>query len=182
MTKFKAANQGFKFRKVLSDTSKSYVFRAKIRIYDNNFSGLLVIKPKKNSDRIVFLNEIGMKFFDIEIFKDSYKIHHLFEPMNKKLFIKLLVSDFNFILMNELNMNSKYLTEKDTKNFAVKNNKAKQVYIFDNNTLLSVSGFKYSVIRKNVFLNYNNYQNDVPTQINIMHKNIKFEMNLTFIK
>ena len=112
--KFTSAPENFNYKKIFSDNSKSYIYRAQIKLYDNDFSGLLIIKPKKEESRIVFLNEIGMKFFDIELLKNSYKIHHIFTPMNKKMFIKLLLSDFRFMLMFGTDTKTYYLKEKKT--------------------------------------------------------------------
>lgn len=180
--KLELSNKNFTPKKILSENTKSYIYRADFRLYDNNFSGLLILKNKNKSRRIVFINEIGMKFFDLELFADSFKIHHIFGPMNKKMFINLLVDDFNFMLMNNIDSNSENFIDKKTGNLVLKQKNVKEIYYFDKNTLLPKSAEKYSLIRKIVFIKYKNYRNKIPKHINIKHKNIKFEMNLTFIK
>jgi len=180
--KFTSASEDFKYKKILSDNSKSYIYRAQIKLYDNDFSGLLIIKPNKEENRIVFLNEIGMKFFDIELLKNSYKIHHIFTPMNKKMFIKLLVGDFRFMLMSGTDTKTHYLKEKKTKKPALQLKKVKEIFIFDKQTLLPGNAFKYSLFGKHTFINYEKYLNNIPQTIYIKHKRIKFEMKLNFIK
>ena len=180
--KLEPSNKNFTLKKILSENTKSYIYRADFRLYDNNFSGLLILKNQNKSRRIVFINEIGMKFFDLELFADSFKIHHIFGPMNKKMFINLLVDDFNFMLMNNIDSNSENFIDKKTGNLVLKQKNVKEIYYFDKNTLLPKSAEKYSLIRKIVFIKYKNYRNKIPKHINIKHKNIKFEMNLTFIK
>ena len=182
ITDFKQVSNDFEYKKILSDTLNSYVYRARIKLYDKDFSGLIIIKPKKKKHRIVFLNEIGMKFFDFEISNNSYKTYHIFQAMNKKMLIKLLVNDFRLILMTDINNKSKFLIEKKTGKYAIKPKNVKEYYLFDNNPLLPFSANRYSIIRKNVFLNYEDYTNNIPHHIKIKHKNINFEMNLTFIK
>jgi len=179
---FKTVSKTYDYKKILSETGKSYVYRTRIHLYDNNFSGLIIIKRQEKGHRIVFLNEIGMKFFDIELLPYSYKIHHIFKPMNKKMLIKLLVSDFNFILMNDIKNENKFLKEKKSEKVALKPKKVKNIYYFDNNSLLPKEAFKYSVFRKTTFLNYKNYNDVIPQKISIKHKNIKFAMELNFIK
>lgn len=181
-TSHKQAIKDFEYKKILSDTSKSYIYRAKINLYNKDFSGIIIIKPKQKKHRIVFLNEIGMKFFDIELTENSYKIHQIFDPLNKKMFIKLISSDFNFILMNDIKKEKKFLIMKKNDNPALKLKKHKEIYIFDKNTLLPFYAFKYSIFRKNIILDYSDFYNDIPKHIKIKHKNIKFEMNLSFIK
>ncbi len=180
--KFELPNEQFEFKKILSDTSKPYIYRARLKIYDKEFSGLIIIKTGSETHRIVFINEVGMKFFDIELLKNTYKVHNIFEPLNKKMFVKLLVSDFSFILMNNLQNPFKIAKVKEPEITAVKPGKIKEIYFLNRNTLLPESAMKYSVIRKKVFLSYQNYKNDVPGIINLRHKGIKFEIKLIFIK
>ncbi len=180
--KFTPADNNFQYKKILSNTSKSYIYRARIKLYNNAFSGLIIIKPETEGHKIVFLNEIGMKFFDFEILEKSYKIHRIFEPMNKKMLIKLLINDFRFILMSDFSEKNFLLKEKKSDNSAVRLKKVKEIYIFDKQTLLPKNAFKYSLFGKNTFLKYEKYKNEIPQKINIKHKRIKFEMNLNFIK
>ena len=180
--KFTSVPEGFSYKKIFSDNSESYIYRTQIKLYDNDFSGLLIIKPNKEESRIVFLNEIGMKFFDIQLLKNSYKIYHIFTPMNKKMFIKLLVNDFRFMLMFDMNKKKSCLKEKKSKKSAIQLNKVKEIYIFDKQTLLPESAFKYSVFGKHTFLKYGKYINTIPKTIYIKHKRIKFEIKLNFIK
>ncbi|MCF6184647.1 MAG: hypothetical protein L3J56_08505 [Bacteroidales bacterium] len=180
--KFTPADNYSQYKKVFADTSKSYIYRAGIKLYDNDFSGLIIIKPESEGHRVVFLNEIGMKFFDFEILKNSYKVHHIFEPMNKKMLIKLLINDFRLILMSDFSEKKYFLKEKKSDNIAVQLKKVKEIYIFDKQTLLPENAFKYSVFGKNTFLKFEKYKNEIPQKINIKHKRIKFEMFLTFIK
>ena len=181
-TSLQPVSKEFEFKKVLSDTLKSYIYRAKVNLYENDLSGMIVIKPQANSHRIVFINEIGMKFFDIEIFSETYKIHHIFEPMNKKMFVKLLVSDFRFILMQNINSEIKYLRERKSGSDAVKPKGEKEIYYFNRQTHLPQKAVRYSLIRKNTFLTYEEYKGEIPEKISIKHKNIKFVMKMTFIK
>ncbi len=172
----------FKLKNIFSESSKAFVYKANFKLYDNEFSGILLIKAKKTSHRIVFINEIGMKFFDLELYPDSFKIHKMFEPMNKKLFVKLLVGDFNFMLMTGLKKDKRYYSDKEEKHYAVKIPRQKSMYIFDKKSLLPVSGFKYSALRKNVFLSYSDFKGKIPGKISIKHKNIKFEADFKYLK
>ncbi len=182
--KFELPEKQSEFKKILSDTSKPYIYRARLKIYDNEFSGLIIIKAGSETHRIVFINEVGMKFFDIELLKNTYKVHNIFEPLNKKMFVKLLVSDFRFVLMNNLQNSLRVVKvkEKEAESIAVKPDKTKEIYFFNRNTLLPESAIRYSVIRKKVFLSYQNYKNGVPGIINLKHRGIKFEIKLIFIK
>jgi len=178
----KIDNNDFKFEKVLSNKNKSYIYRANLNLYDNDFSGMIIIKPLKDNFRVVFINEIGMKFFDFEFSEQKFKVNQIFEPMNKKIFIKLLINDFRFILMNSLNSENKYFKEKESNLIAIKPCKKKELYYFNIQNNYPEKAIKYSSFRSTTFLNYSNYNNNVPNNISIKHENIKFGIELSFVR
>ncbi len=182
ITGLNSVSKSFEYEKILSDTSKTYIYRASLDLYDNDFSGMIIIKPQEDNFRIVFINEIGMKFFDIEVFEETHKVNHIFEPMNKKMLINLLVSDFRFILMNNLKSDFKIYEEKGSGLIAIKPKGKKEVYFFNNQSKFPEKAVKYSIFRKMVFLTYEDYKEEVPKHISIKHKNIKFSMDLKFLK
>ncbi|MCX6279682.1 MAG: hypothetical protein NT004_16530, partial [Bacteroidetes bacterium] len=76
------------------------LFKATLEIKKHRLTGLLLIKrmdsavegisSKGRVYRIVFTNEIGMTFFDLELSRDSGKMISCFASFNKKAFIKIL--------------------------------------------------------------------------------------------
>lgn len=181
-TSLHKTNKTIKYNKVLSKENTSYIYRANLNLFGNDFSGMIIIKNQEKNKRIVFINEIGMKFFDIEFNNESYKVNHIFDPMNKKIFIKLLVNDFRFILMDNLNPDFKTYQEKESDLFAIKPKEKKELYYFSKQSYFPKQAIKYSWLRKTVFLNYESYNEEKPSKISIKHKNIKFNMDLEFIK
>ena len=72
----------------------TYLFKTKIWLYDNYFTGLMVIKQnEKGNYRTVFMNEMGIKFFDFEFLEnptkkeDDFIVHYCLEAFDKKVFI-----------------------------------------------------------------------------------------------
>ena len=181
-TDIKKSDKLFNYNKILSDTSKSYLYKTEINLYDNYFSGIMVFKPKKNGHRVVFMNEIGMKFFDIELLADSFKIHQIFEPMNKKMLIKLLVNDFNVLLMNNLSKGIEFYIENETNTNIIKIINKKELYYLNNLTNVPEKAVQYSTLKKHTFIRYENYNEQIPGLIHIKHTNLKFEIILSLIK
>jgi len=183
ITNLHKSSKEINYNKVLSKTSETYIYRANLNLYNNDFSGMIIIKPQENNNyRIVFINEVGMKFFDLEFNDETYKINHIFEPMNKKIFLKLLINDFRFILMNNLNSNFKTYKEKKGDLFVIKPKGQKELYYFNEKSEFPKKAIKYSWLRKTVYLTYENYKEEKPSKIHIKHKNIKFYMDLDFLK
>ncbi|MEO7176787.1 MAG: hypothetical protein ABIV51_12765 [Saprospiraceae bacterium] len=81
----------------LPDTSIWY--RASVDIVGNHLSGLLLIKSRNDSARIVFTNESGFKFFDFEFGPTNYfKKHSVLPQMDKKAVIRTLQNDFLLVI------------------------------------------------------------------------------------
>jgi hypothetical protein len=81
-----------------------FLFKARIDLMKNHFSGLMVVKPVTGgSYRVVFLTEVGIKIFDIEFLTSrEAKIHYIMEAINRKILINSLTNDIRLVLMNGL--------------------------------------------------------------------------------
>lgn len=143
---------------------------------------MTVFKPQKDSYRIVFLNEIGMKFFDFELFEDSFQIRHIFEAMNKKMFVKMLVGDYRLMLDYPRTMQPMVFNDEETGEKVVKPKGMRDFYYYNPKTGIPIKKLRYSPFRKIVDLAYSEYNECIPYKINILHQNIKFRMNMNFIK
>jgi len=104
--KYKFAEQ----RKILSSdvqpmisSENAILYKAQIFLFNKYFTGLLLHKQTDSAtSHLVFVTEIGMKMFDIEIKKDSLKMTYCFGPMNKPKITNLLESDMGTILLYPL--------------------------------------------------------------------------------
>ena len=89
------------------------LYNTKVDIVGNHFSGLLLIKKMPdNTTRIVFSNEIGLKFFDFEFNNNfEFKVYSVVKQMNRKAVITTLRKDFELVLMQmDLNISgSRYI-------------------------------------------------------------------------
>jgi hypothetical protein len=164
----------FKLNNDISDNyfdinNKAYIFKSNIRLYKNEFSGIFVVKPcSNNSYRTVFLNELGMKFFDIEISQDNYYIHKIFESLDRKSIIKLFVNDFRVLLYNNVDKrNSKKYKNKKGNLFIIKPNKNKELYYIDKEDELLVRIEQYSPFRKIRTIKFQEFNNKFPEKISM---------------
>lgn len=75
-------------------------YRASIDVINKHLSGLLIFKMQEDSSvRTVFINEIGVTFFDISFTNTSYTIHSIMESMDKKSVKRTLAKDIGMILI-----------------------------------------------------------------------------------
>jgi hypothetical protein len=95
--------EGFPLSWFKADTDY-YLFNTDIDIMNNHFSGLTVIKASGDDTcRVVFITEVGLKIFDMELYPSGgYMYHYIMSAVNKKSLIKILAEDMSTITMSGL--------------------------------------------------------------------------------
>lgn len=154
------------------------LYKTDIILFDNNFSGISVFKKTEiQTHRVVFMNEMGMKFFDLEIGSDTFFVHHIFKPMNKKALINMLVSDFRLMLFYGFDSQNYISYQNKQSNTFVIRPKAKSDFYYLLHDESNFSEIKRNSIFRNIIeIKYLNFKNLVPGNIVLKHKNINFEM------
>jgi hypothetical protein len=166
-------------------TDSSYLYRTSIKLYDQYFSGLMYLKTlDENHYRTIFLNEMGIKFFDFEFQKSadtSFTVHYIMEPLNKKSLIKVIRKDMEMLFYKEDASKSK--TFRSDSNLVFINNKGlSKTYNFTDNNGKSQRLIEKGWIKtkKEVSLVY---KKEIPAKkILIQHKNIKLSLEFKFLK
>lgn len=163
-------------------TENSRLFKTEMQIYGKDLSGMLAVRKTDTAEfRVIFINEVGMKFFDFEISESSDSVLFIFEPMNKKMFVKMLTEDYrNIFFVPHEDKNNLYINEDDKIIFRNKN--TKMYYTFFEETGFPYAMYKKGLLRKKFETDFRNYKNNFPQKIKITHHNIKFYNNLTLIK
>jgi len=86
----------------ISDTFDKALYKATLDIKNQHLSGFLLIKKISDSvHRIVFANEIGMTMFDFGIQTNRFTVHYIFEPLNKKILVRLFEKNFRQLIFND---------------------------------------------------------------------------------
>ena len=82
---------------------KSEWYNTSVDVLDNHLSGLLLFKKLDDqSQRIVFTNEAGIKFFDFGFMADgTFKVYQALQRINKKAVINTFRKDFELLLLNK---------------------------------------------------------------------------------
>jgi hypothetical protein len=75
------------------------LYKGSLDISKHHLSGLFYLKRVSgNSARILFSNEIGINFFDLEITDGELIVHSCFPSLNRASLLKLLKNDFRMLL------------------------------------------------------------------------------------
>jgi len=161
-----------------SDETKDYVYKANITVYDNDFSGIFIVKKIDEANyRIVFTTEIGNKVFDFSFINDTFKVNNILEDMNKALLINILKKDFSALVKEKLPVIKSYSLQDTLVYETVILNK-KHFYFKTQqlNKIIRVANGKEKV----VFL-FSEIKDTIAHQINVRHSNIKLNINLKLI-
>lgn len=74
-------------------------YRATIDVVGKHLSGILIFKQQDDSSqRVVFLNEMGMTFFDLGFTNTHYTFYQIMNSLDKKAVKKTLAKDFGMLL------------------------------------------------------------------------------------
>lgn len=152
-----------------------------VDVLNNHLSGLLLFKKMPDgSTRLLFSNEMGVKFFDFEFdTAGNFKVHHIMQTMNKKAVIKTLRKDFELVLfMHTDPQNSSVLRDSLYTYYAFPQEKGSNYYITANDCSSLVRMERGSKKKPVVEAVMKDYKNGMPDTIGISHKNFKFDISL----
>ncbi|MCX6284795.1 MAG: hypothetical protein NTW31_11245 [Bacteroidetes bacterium] len=157
------------------------LFRTSLDVADKHLTGISIIKKTSDSSfHFTFANEIGLTYFDMEFYRDTYRPDYIFDPINKKSFLKILQSDFSILFFSES------AGKKPLRKY-IQNGSGEAVYLYlginlyawmdtKQNSLTELVG--WSNYFDAVIVGFREYENGFPNEIRIM--NPKIHMTLTF--
>jgi len=179
--------------------SKSHLFKATLDIRDHHLTGLLIIKrmvadtlgkkqfspggKTEKTDtlyRIVFVNEVGMTFFDLELTPETLNVISCFASLNKKSLFRILETDLRMMMVHGALNNEKHYRQDSTGNLVKSGRSGKysvwQTYSPAGDTLLSVSA--KSNFADPVTISYKRYDDRTPSEILIENPFIGLRLTL----
>lgn len=162
-----------------SDTSKDYVYKAKIEAFDKTFGGILAIKKIGQSHhRLAFTTEMGNTLFDFTFRNGTFKVNRILKELDKKLLINILKRDF-LALITE-NPKSIKMFEKGAKmlqNGLILNKK--HYYLLENGRLAQIIRTGNGKVK--VAHHFSGINDTSAENIVIEHENIKLKITLNAI-
>lgn len=160
-----------------SNEKKDYVYKANITVYDNNFSGIFIVKKLGEANhRIVFTTEMGNKIFDFSFLNDAFKVNFIIETMNKAILINILKKDFMALVQEKLTVHKSY-TLQDTLVYETALSNKKHFY-FKTQQLDKIVRINNG--KEKVAFIFSEINDAIANKIKILHSNIKLEINLKF--
>ncbi|MEO8867092.1 MAG: hypothetical protein ABI388_02690 [Bacteroidia bacterium] len=160
----------------LVSADNTMLYKAQIFLFNKYYTGLLLHKQTDSTtSHLVFVTEVGMKMFDIEIKKDSLKMAYCFGPMNKPKITNLLESDMGSILLYPLlNKTAKiYVNKKQENILFVSKEKGKKYFYYTqpNSTRIAKSLVKGKLFTKQKTV-YKYGADNLPESVSLKHKGL----------
>ena len=155
------------------------LYSAYVDVTKHHFSGILFFKLMPDSStRVVFTNEMGVKFFDFAFNKDGgFTKYYVMAKLDKKIIVTALRNDLQLVLLNPDLSKATLLKDTSYNYVAVPTAKGNNYYITKNCKRL-VRIEKSSKRKPVVEVQMLNYFAGIPDSINIAHKNFKFNIAL----
>lgn len=156
------------------------LYSAIIDVTKYHFSGMLYFKRMPDSTtRVVFTNEMGVKFFDFG-FTDwgGFEKYYILPKLDKRAVVKALRNDLSLVLLNRKMNGVKSLRDSSLNYLAVPYMSHYDYYITNADCSKLIRIEKASRRKPVVVAEMLDYQNNVPNIINIRHKNFKFSIAL----
>ncbi len=93
-----------KYRELARTFPQEYqraVYKTGITFGKHYFTGLLVVKSMPAAThRVVFITEMGMKIFDVEVGKESFQTHYVLSYLDRKVLLNTLEKDFRLLFFS----------------------------------------------------------------------------------
>ena len=172
--------------KVKIETGNSFekgLYKSTLDISKHHMSGFIFLKKTSDSSfRIIFSNQIGMKFFDFEIVEENFIVHYCFPSLNRKPLLKILRNDFITFLFPFQGLKKTILLKGtvDSCDFKVKTANGKWIY--------GISNFSKRIIRMNTrgrFIQKTSirisYLDANPSKIIILNPTIRLTLEMDLI-
>ncbi len=88
---------------VFSKSFDKALYKGRLTAYGNELSGLFFIKRTDESFHFIFMSEVGLKYFDIEVGTadpDDYRIHYLMDALDRKPLQAFLQTTFRMLSLS----------------------------------------------------------------------------------
>ena len=155
------------------------LYSAYVDVTKHHFSGILYFKLMPDSSmRVVFANEMGVKFFDFAFLRDHrFTKYYILPKMDKKVVVNALRKDMELVLLQPDLSKAQMLTDATYNYVAIPDKGGHDYYVTDHCKKL-VRIEKASRRKPIEIIQLFNYKEGIPDSIDIQHKNFRFKIAL----
>jgi hypothetical protein len=164
-----------------ADHATDYIYKAHISVYGNDFGGIFIAKRIDDvSHRVAFTTEFGNKLFDFTITDTDFTVNYILEELDRKIILNTLKKDFMLLLKKKHDVTGVY----ENSGYTVYTSKSgrRDNYLFtDKNSGQLKQIVNATKSKEKVIITFEPKSNTLADKIIINHKNIKLNIDLTYI-
>eukprot|EP01155_Anaeramoeba_flamelloides_P010077 Anaeramoba_flamelloidesa2774_11.p1 GENE.a2774_11~~a2774_11.p1 ORF type:complete len:196 (+),score=1.47 a2774_11:163-750(+) len=158
----------------LTGGNKSALYKAKMKVFGNFFSGLVLFKyNKENNDyNVVLLTEVGLTLCEFYCVNNQIEVKKASSLFQSKMAQKTLAEDFGYLIY-ELG------AVKEISDGVFKNaDKVKYTLGAEK----KIEKIRKRRLINGIIVDLENYKQGVPSNVKFKHRGIKFNMELSLLK
>lgn len=161
------------------------LYKGSLDISKHHLTGLFFLKRiSDNSVRIVFSNELGMNYFDLELKGDKLIIHSCFPSLKRNSLLHLIENDFRLLMVPDTTI--KRMKRSQSKDlelivFRVKSARGSFLYSYPKGSgkICCIQTMR-SIIGKTILL-VSGYKRFNPAKVNISNPAIRLNLHMIFL-
>lgn len=159
-----------------SDTTQDYIYRASIDAFENNFSGIFIIKKLGlEHHRIAFTTELGNIIFDFTFKGDEFKVNRILKELDKKLLLNILRNDFKVLVSESPGVEKVFIFQEDS---IYQTNVLQKTHFHFRRQKQLYKITKVKSGKSNVEFLFSEINDEIAQQIDILHQNLNLTMKL----
>jgi len=169
----------------LGNNFEKALFKGNLDISKHHLTGLMFFKQTSDTSyRIIFINEMGMKYFDLEFIHEQFIIRYCFPSLSRKALLKILESDFRLLLPEKLSGQRTLIQKTENSGnieYKVTSKSGKYFYTIEKGSrrILSIVSSGKFLRKTRIF--FDQSENNIPPRIKILNPTIKLTMKLTLL-
>ena len=167
---------------VFSSDFKKAVYKTNVVIFGNELSGITLVKKTGKDYRVVFMSELGLKYFDMEFFgeNDSVKVHQITSFLDKGPVEKMMTNNYRLIFMTFTNnvKSRNYLDQSTSAMIKEYRYKKKRIFYYYDKNFGQVARINNTFGKNNLMINISNYDHLSPHNINFNRPNLNMRLEL----
>jgi hypothetical protein len=156
-----------------------------IDVMKRHFSGLMVIKPLPgNAYRVVFLTEVGLKIFDMELAPgEKVNVHYFMDALDKKILIRTLSADLRLLLVQPADNRKivEYDSSLSKKMIRYKHKRKRDYYGISASTGKPFQAWQVTGISKKARIDYFSRDGMEIDSVNIVHYHLDLRIGMHLI-
>lgn len=180
----KAQPDGIKIAqaRVFGWTFTKNLYQAELTAMTHVISGMMLIKKTGDTYRAVFMSEIGLKYFDIEIGSTEtgdYRVHYIMEMLNRKALNSFFETTLRMLTLNFGDVKKEYIfpcEEPGNTTQVIKTQHGKFSFDYQVNSGYISSMIHKRFLKKKLSIEASNYSHLAPATIKVEQKKIQFNL------